>query len=84
MITSQLFLSSDLRTLDPEAKAIVLNKEVLAVNQDKLGKMGQRIHKVSLSFMQVVVIHSSYCSDVHVCSQLVMLNVHLLLPALCM
>ncbi|XP_022091575.1 alpha-N-acetylgalactosaminidase-like isoform X2 [Acanthaster planci] len=47
MITSQLFLSSDLRTLDPQAKAIVLNKEVLAVNQDKLGKMGQRIYKDS-------------------------------------
>ncbi|XP_038055702.1 alpha-N-acetylgalactosaminidase-like [Patiria miniata] len=47
MITSQLFLSSDLRTLDPEAKAIVLNPEILAVNQDKLGKMGQRIYKDS-------------------------------------
>ncbi|XP_038055701.1 alpha-N-acetylgalactosaminidase-like [Patiria miniata] len=47
MMNSQIFLSSDLRTLDPEAKAIVLNPEILAVSQDKLGKMGQRIHKES-------------------------------------
>jgi len=47
VMTSQLFLSSDLRTLSLEASKVVLNKEVIAVNQDKLGKMGQQIYKES-------------------------------------
>ncbi|XP_033646280.1 alpha-N-acetylgalactosaminidase-like [Asterias rubens] len=47
VMTSQLFMSNDLRDIDPKMKEILLNLEVIAVNQDKLGKMGKRIYKNS-------------------------------------
>jgi len=38
-----LIMAADLRSIKPEYKAILINKEVIAVNQDKLGKQGLRI-----------------------------------------
>ncbi|KAK7097793.1 alpha-N-acetylgalactosaminidase-like [Littorina saxatilis] len=40
MLASPLFMSVDLRTIDPKAKAILLNKNVIAINQDPLGAQG--------------------------------------------
>jgi hypothetical protein len=45
--SSPLFMSNDLRKLDPEMKKILQNKAVIAVNQDKLGVMGNRVSNVS-------------------------------------
>ncbi|XP_048583698.1 alpha-N-acetylgalactosaminidase isoform X2 [Nematostella vectensis] len=42
IMASPLIMSNDLRTIKPEFKAILQNKEIIAVNQDKLGKMGSR------------------------------------------
>jgi alpha-N-acetylgalactosaminidase len=41
-----LYLSVDLRTIDPQAKAVITNKEVIAIDQDPLGKQGLRVSVV--------------------------------------
>ncbi|KAG0431676.1 hypothetical protein HPB47_021557 [Ixodes persulcatus] len=46
IMASPLLMSNDLRHISEESKAILLNKHVIAVNQDKLGIMGKRISKV--------------------------------------
>ena len=43
MWSAPLYLSVDLRQMDPAAKAVLVNAEVIAVNQDKLGKQGLRV-----------------------------------------
>jgi len=43
--SSPLYMSNDLRALRPEYKAILQNKKVIAINQDKLGIMGKRNYK---------------------------------------
>jgi len=43
--SSPLLMSNDLRSIKPEMKEILQNKEVIAVNQDKLGIFGKRVHK---------------------------------------
>jgi len=40
---SPLIMAADLRSIKAEYKAILLNKEVIAVDQDKLGKAGLRV-----------------------------------------
>ncbi|XP_022109391.1 alpha-N-acetylgalactosaminidase-like [Acanthaster planci] len=47
IMSSALLMSSDLRKMDPKMKAILQNREVIAINQDKLGKMGIMIHSES-------------------------------------
>ena len=48
MMTSPLFMSVDLRTIDPKAKAILLNKNIIAINQDPLGAQGIMLYGVSV------------------------------------
>eukprot|EP01003_Olkasia_polycarbonata_P003061 NODE_162_length_1323_cov_114.195447_g129_i0.p1 GENE.NODE_162_length_1323_cov_114.195447_g129_i0~~NODE_162_length_1323_cov_114.195447_g129_i0.p1 ORF type:complete len:406 (+),score=114.91 NODE_162_length_1323_cov_114.195447_g129_i0:29-1219(+) len=43
IVAAPLIMGNDLRTVQPQFKAILLNKEVIAVDQDSLGKMGGRI-----------------------------------------
>ncbi|BFZ24206.1 hypothetical protein BsWGS_27245 [Bradybaena similaris] len=45
IMAAPLFLSSDLRTIDPASRALILNQGVLAINQDPLGIMGKRLWK---------------------------------------
>lgn len=45
VMASPLLMSNDLRNLGDEYKALLQNKEIIAVNQDKLGKMGRQIYK---------------------------------------
>jgi alpha-galactosidase len=42
-MNAPLFISADLRSLGEEAKSILLNREVIAVNQDLLAVPGRRI-----------------------------------------
>jgi hypothetical protein len=44
IMSSTLLMSSDLRKMDPKMKAILQNREVIAISQDKLGRMGIMIH----------------------------------------
>lgn len=46
IMAAPLFMSNDLRHISPEAKWLLQNKEVIAINQDPLGKQGYRITKV--------------------------------------
>jgi alpha-galactosidase len=43
MIAAPLISGNDLRSMTPEIKSILLNKDVIAVDQDRLGKGGYRI-----------------------------------------
>ncbi|XP_046860620.1 alpha-N-acetylgalactosaminidase-like isoform X2 [Xenia sp. Carnegie-2017] len=45
IMASPLIMSNDLRSLTPRFRDILLNKEVIAVNQDKLGVQGKRVFK---------------------------------------
>ena len=42
MLAAPLFVSNDLRSIDKEIAAVLQNREVIAVNQDKLGIQGRR------------------------------------------
>lgn len=53
MLSSPLAMSNDLRKLTPEARRILLNEEVIAINQDSLGKAAER--KVNTDTYQVYV-----------------------------
>lgn len=46
IFASPLIMSVDLRNIDPTASKILLNKNVIAVNQDPLGKQGRRVYQV--------------------------------------
>lgn len=47
MWSAPLYMSNDLANLDAESKKILLNKKVIAVNQDPLGKFAKRVLRVS-------------------------------------
>lgn len=47
MMSSVLALSNDLRHLTPEDKRILLNKEIIAIDQDPLGKAAERVVNVA-------------------------------------
>ena len=46
LIGAPLIAGNDLRNMDAATREILLNKEVIAVNQDRLGKGGYRVAKV--------------------------------------
>lgn len=46
ILAAPMIMSVDLRTLDPQFKEILQNKNLIAINQDALGAMGKRIKKV--------------------------------------
>ena len=43
ILAAPLLAGNDLRSMTPEILAILTNKEVIAIDQDKLGKQGQRV-----------------------------------------
>jgi hypothetical protein len=47
IMAAPLIMSVDLRTIPNWAREIILNKNLIAVNQDPLGIMGKRILKVN-------------------------------------
>lgn len=46
ILAAPLLISTDLATIKPEFKEILLNQDVIAVNQDPLGKQGTRVWKL--------------------------------------
>jgi len=48
IMAAPLILSVDLRTISDWARELILNKNLIAINQDPLGAMGRRILKVIL------------------------------------
>ncbi|CAN7938385.1 unnamed protein product [Ixodes hexagonus] len=54
ILAAPLLMSNDLRRMRPEFKQILLNKDIIAVNQDPFGIMGQKVQVVSLrSFLSM-------------------------------
>jgi alpha-galactosidase len=43
ILASPLILGNDIRTMTPEIQDLLLNREVIAIDQDRLGKQGRRI-----------------------------------------
>ncbi|KAL4705734.1 hypothetical protein ACJJTC_004604 [Scirpophaga incertulas] len=43
VLAAPLLISADLATMKPEFKQILLNRDIIAVNQDSLGKQGLRV-----------------------------------------
>jgi len=66
IMASPLLMSNDLRDIDARSRDILLNTEIIAVNQDKLGKQGKRIAKDTLSFTQIWSRPLSDCGSVAV------------------
>ncbi len=54
IMAAPLILSVDLRTISDWARDIILNKNLIAINQDPLGAMGRRILKVSTSIFLIL------------------------------
>ncbi|XP_012668942.1 alpha-galactosidase A [Otolemur garnettii] len=46
IMAAPLFMSNDLRSISPQAKALLQDKDVIAINQDPLGKQGYLLRKV--------------------------------------
>jgi len=46
ILAAPLIMSNDLRSIKPEMKAILLNKNVIAINQDPLGMQGRLLSHV--------------------------------------
>jgi alpha-N-acetylgalactosaminidase len=46
ILAAPLLMSTELRDVKPEFKAILQNKAILAVNQDELGIQGRRVYNV--------------------------------------
>ncbi|XP_035682064.1 alpha-N-acetylgalactosaminidase-like isoform X3 [Branchiostoma floridae] len=45
ILAAPLFMSNDLRSISPEARSILMNKEVIRISQDSLGMQGRRVIK---------------------------------------
>jgi alpha-galactosidase len=45
LVAAPLIAGNDLTNMTPETKSILLNKEVIAVDQDPLGKQGDRVYQ---------------------------------------
>jgi alpha-galactosidase len=45
ILAAPLMAGNDLRSMTPEIRDILINKEVIAVNQDAMGREGQRVWK---------------------------------------
>ncbi|XP_071951371.1 alpha-N-acetylgalactosaminidase-like isoform X3 [Antedon mediterranea] len=52
ILAAPMLMSNDLRTISPEFREILLNKEVIQINQDPSGKMGKRVMQTQ-SHMEV-------------------------------
>lgn len=47
IMAAPMIMSNDLRSIDKESKELLLNKYIIAVNQDSLGIMGRRLYKIN-------------------------------------
>jgi alpha-galactosidase len=45
MLAAPLLAGNDVRSMDDETKQLLINREVIAIDQDKLGKQGVRVSK---------------------------------------
>lgn len=55
ILAAPLLISTELRDIKPEYKAILQNKDILAVNQDALGIQGHRINSVIVLLIHFIL-----------------------------
>uniref|UniRef100_A0A1I7X840 alpha-galactosidase n=1 Tax=Heterorhabditis bacteriophora TaxID=37862 RepID=A0A1I7X840_HETBA len=58
-------MSNDLRLINPEFKAVLLNRDVIAINQDPMGKMGRLVANttdIGVYVKPVTPVHGDYTS----------------------
>ncbi|XP_048583695.1 alpha-N-acetylgalactosaminidase-like isoform X2 [Nematostella vectensis] len=53
ILAAPLFMSNDLRNLDPKFKEILINREIISVNQDPIGRQGRRIYKNNKTGLEI-------------------------------
>ncbi len=63
MLASPLMMSNDLRSVPPESKQILLNRGVIAINQDPLGVQAKRIIHVSTLCCKKTEINTCILTD---------------------
>ncbi|XP_075981253.1 alpha-N-acetylgalactosaminidase-like [Anticarsia gemmatalis] len=63
ILAAPLHMSVDLATIQPEFKAILLNRDIIAVNQDKLGKQGLRVWSETFSWRHKFQVWQRELSD---------------------
>ena len=61
IMAAPLYMSNDLRNIKPESRDLLLNKRVIAINQDPLGIQGQRLYKVSADVFLSVFVSFHLC-----------------------
>ena len=49
ILAAPLLMSTDLKNIKLESKELLQNKYIIAINQDPLGRQGQRIRKVCMT-----------------------------------
>jgi Alpha galactosidase A/Alpha galactosidase A C-terminal beta sandwich domain len=54
-LAAPLLISTDLKAIDPEIKAILLNRDIIAINQDPLGIMGRVVNMATRKRKQMDV-----------------------------
>ena len=64
--SSPLLMSNDLRDLKPEYKKLLQNKDVIAVNQDKLGQMAKFHGRVVILSLEINMIQFFYPGPVNI------------------
>ena len=52
MFAAPLMISLDLRTVNKEAKSLLQNKNLVAINQDPLGNMAIRLFEVNIRYLK--------------------------------
>jgi len=61
MMAAPLLMSNDLRAITPEMRAVLMNSEVIAVDQDPLGKQGMRVkHDKVFEWWTRPLVNNSY------------------------
>ncbi|VDM73387.1 unnamed protein product [Strongylus vulgaris] len=54
--SAPLIMSNDLRIIGPEFRKILLNREVIAIDQDPMGRMGRLVANVSSALTQTLML----------------------------
>lgn len=59
LLKAPLLIGCDITNMSEDTKNILMNKEIIAVNQDSLGKQGRRVHKVLTSEVWAVEVRDN-------------------------
>lgn len=60
IMAAPLFMSNDLRHISPQAKALLQDKDVIAINQDPLGKQGYQLRQVNKGIYFKMALYTQY------------------------